>query len=86
MIFAGGHISGGHYNPAVTLSVFLRGRMSILDVPFYMVAQVLGGVAAAFMTHLLKDLRPEPPAPARDWYYTLLAELLFTFAAFATWS
>src|SRR5262249_17175331 len=39
MIFAGGHISGGHYNPAVTLAVYLRGRCDAKDVPGYMVAQ-----------------------------------------------
>ena len=32
MIFAGGHVSGGHYNPAVTLAVFLRGRCPAADV------------------------------------------------------
>ena len=46
MIYAGGHLSGGHYNPAVTLGVFLRGKCPISDVPFYMVAQVLGAFAA----------------------------------------
>ena len=52
MIYAGGHISGGHYNPAGTLGVFLRGRCPIADVPFYMIAQVLGGgcVAAVLAT------------------------------------
>src|SRR3954469_20642679 len=42
MIYAGGHISGGHYNPAVTLGVFLRGSCPASDVPAYMIAQVVG--------------------------------------------
>ena len=46
MIYAGGHISGGHYNPAVTLAVAIRGRCPWRDVPFYMIAQVLGAIAA----------------------------------------
>lgn len=49
MIFAGGHISGAHYNPAVTLAVFMRGKCSAADVPGYMIAQVLGGVLAALI-------------------------------------
>src|SRR5512147_1184177 len=47
MIFAGGHISGGHFNPAVTLAVFLRGRLSLGEVPWYWGAQLLAGAAAA---------------------------------------
>src|SRR5215510_7103566 len=48
MIYAGGHLSGAHYNPAVTLGVFLRGRCPAGDVLPYMVSQVVGaGVAAA---------------------------------------
>ena len=42
MVYAGGHISGGHYNPAVTLAVLLRGRCPTQDVIPYMVAQVVG--------------------------------------------
>ena len=79
MIYAGGHISGGHYNPAVTLAVWIRGRCPNLDLPFYMAAQLLGAVVAAFAVGYLKGnvhvptLDP-PVAPA------LLAEFLFTFA------
>src|SRR5918999_3909065 len=47
MIYAGGHVSGAHYNPAVTLGVYLRGRTAARDVLPYMVAQLLGAVAAA---------------------------------------
>src|SRR3954467_12261498 len=47
MIFAGGHISGGHFNPAVTLAVWVRGKAHIKDVIPYWIAQVLGAVAAA---------------------------------------
>ena len=54
MVYAGGHVSGGHYNPAVTLAVWLRGRCPSGDVPAYMVAQALGAVAASFLTLYLK--------------------------------
>ena len=47
MVFAGGHISGGHYNPAVTLGVLIRGKVNRTDVLPYMVAQLLGAAIAA---------------------------------------
>src|SRR5437016_2462936 len=54
MIYAGGHVSGGHYNPAVTTAAWLRGRCATADVPFYFIAQVLGAAVAAFMVLYLK--------------------------------
>ena len=47
MVFAGGHISGGHYNPAVTFGVWLRGKLPVSDVVPYWVAQVIGALLAA---------------------------------------
>ena len=49
MVFAGGHISGAHYNPAVTLGVLIRGRVKALDVLPYMIAQIAGAVVAALL-------------------------------------
>ena len=46
MIYAGGHISGGHYNPAVTMGALVRGRIGIGDAVPYWIAQVVGGVVA----------------------------------------
>jgi len=79
MIYAGGHISGGHYNPAVTLAVWMRGRCEGSDVPGYMISQFAGGIIAAFAVFLIKgDVLVETavisPIPS------LLAEFLFTFA------
>ena len=54
MIFAGGHISGGHFNPAVTLAVTLRGKCSWVDAPVYMIAQVLGALGAGAVVLYLK--------------------------------
>lgn len=79
MIFAGGHISGGHYNPAVTLGVWLRGRVAARDVAPYLVFQLLGAAIAAAAVKFLSartihaTLTPSV-GPA------LLAEFLFTFA------
>ncbi len=48
MIYAGGHLSGGHFNPAVTLGVWLRGRCDTKDVVPYMLFQVAGAIGAAW--------------------------------------
>lgn len=82
MIYAGGHISGGHYNPAVTLAVALRGKCPWSDVPGYMIAQVLGAVAAGLATLFIKGDMATYPAPGPEYSVLakLLAEFLFTFA------
>lgn len=49
MVFAGGHISGAHFNPAVTLAVFLRGKCAASDVPGYIFAQLLGSATASII-------------------------------------
>lgn len=79
MVFAGGHISGAHYNPAVTLAVFLRGKCPKSDVAPYMIAQVLAAAVAAGVVLLLKG--GQAPAPMDpNIGKALLAEFLFTFA------
>ncbi|PYK11009.1 MAG: porin [Verrucomicrobia bacterium] len=80
MVFAGGHISGAHYNPAVTVGVLIRGKVNAGDVAPYMVAQLAGAaIAAIVVTKFLRAGVAVPPitphvGPA------LLAEYLFTFA------
>ena len=79
MIYAGGHVSGAHYNPAVTLAVFLRGKCPAKDVPGYMIAQVVGAVAAAVIVLFLTN-NPRIEAGKPDVIRALVAEFLFTFA------
>ncbi|HEV2695261.1 MAG TPA: aquaporin [Verrucomicrobiae bacterium] len=79
MVFAGGHVSGAHYNPAVTIAVWLRGRCSTKDVPFYLIAQVLGATAAAFLALLLKD-HPNVTAMTPNVAHAVIAEFVGTFA------
>ncbi|MDF9827845.1 aquaporin Z [Ereboglobus sp. PH5-5] len=55
MVYAGGHISGGHYNPAVTLGVFLRGKCEAKDVVPYWIAQFAAAVVAAIVVCLAVD-------------------------------
>ena len=79
MVFAGGHISGGHYNPAVTLAVWMRGKCTTDVMPAYMAAQVIGAAVAAFTVLYLKG-NPQVTAASPDIGRALLAEFLFTFA------
>jgi aquaporin Z len=78
MIFAGGHVSGGHFNPAVTLAVWIRGRCPTKDVVPYMVAQVAAGIVAALAATFL--MGEGKPMVIQSVHKALLAEFLFTFA------
>lgn len=82
MIFAGGHVSGGHYNPAVSLAVFLRGKATLTDTLSYWAVQVAAGVVAALLVALLKGPAAEIPTVDAGAVLipALLAEFIFTFA------
>ena len=82
MIYAGGHISGGHYNPAVSLAVWVRGRLSLNDLGPYVVAQLLGGLAAAGVSRFVinRHLLAASLNGAHQVWAAFLAEALFTFA------
>jgi len=81
MVYMGGHISGGHFNPAVTLAVWLRGRLAAREVVPYWVAQVLGAVVAGLISHFVMG-KPFVVAPAAgaSTLQILLVEFLFAFA------
>jgi aquaporin Z len=79
MVFAGGHLSGAHYNPAVTLAVWLRGKCAAADVAPYWAAQIAGAVLAAVVVGFLRS-DAEVTAITIDTGRALVAELLFTFA------
>ena len=78
MIYAGGHVSGAHYNPAVSLGVLLRGRLTVAELVPYWIAQVAGAAAAAAAAIYLHGAGTTPfvaqPGPG------FVAEFLFTFA------
>jgi aquaporin Z len=81
MIYAGGHICGAHYNPAVTLGVFLRGKCPAGDVVPYIVAQLAAAAAAVFaVKFLFPDNTAAITAMTPDVAKALVAEFLFTFA------
>lgn len=80
MIYAGGHVSGAHYNPAVSLAVFLRGRCTANEFGSYVVTQLIAATLAVFAARALV-----PGAAAIEPLKlistpTVIAELLFTFA------
>lgn len=79
MIFAGGHVSGGHFNPAVTLAVFLRGKCPKSDVLPYWIAQCTAGLIAALIVIYLSG-KPVMGAVDRAVMPSLIVEFLFTFA------
>lgn len=79
MIFAGGHISGGHYNPGVTLGVMLRGKLAMNEAVMYWIAQVIGGVVAAFVAMFLVP-GAAPTANTVGALPGLVGEFLFSFA------
>lgn len=78
MVFAGGHICGAHFNPAVTLGVWLRGRCAISDIPGYLIAQILAAVAAAKLALLFKG-NPTIVAMNPNIGQALAAEVIGTF-------
>jgi aquaporin Z len=82
MVYAGGHISGGHYNPAVTVAALVRGRIGGADAIMYWMAQLVAGLVAAFVVRATVTSSPAHPlAPqGHALVSALVVELLFTFA------
>ncbi|MBA2432926.1 MAG: aquaporin family protein [Chthoniobacterales bacterium] len=80
MIFATGHVSGGHLNPAVTLAVWMRGKCDTRDVPGYMIGQIAGGVAAAYLVLFMKGQPTVTPLQFASPVVPMIAEFLGAFA------
>ncbi|WP_295014867.1 MIP/aquaporin family protein [uncultured Microbacterium sp.] len=78
LVYASGHISGGHLNPAVSLGVLLRGRMTVVEFGVYVVSQFVGAALAALVSTIVWPHAPQAAeihiGPA------FLAEALFTLA------
>jgi aquaporin Z len=80
MIFAGGHVSGGHFNPAVTLAVFIRGKCEGKDVVPYWLAQFAAGLVAALLVTFLFQGKPAGGPALHGTVPSAVVEFLFTFA------
>lgn len=79
MVYAGAHISGAHFNPAVTVAVWIRGKCPPADILPYWAAQLAAAAAAAWVIHFFKQSGAAAPFPI-GVKAALLAEFLFTFA------
>jgi len=78
MVFAGGHVSGGHYNPAVTLAVMIRGKIMAREALAYAITQVVAAVAAGFLVRGVDGVRAAGVSGAT--WKALIVEFVFTFA------
>ena len=80
MVYAGGHVSGGHYNPAVSLAASIRGALPWRDLVPYWLAQLIGGALAALLVTYLVVVTPAENMPQFDMSALIICEFLFTFA------
>lgn len=80
MVYAGGPVSGGHYNPAVSLAAVVRGALPVSELLPYWIAQILGAVAAALL--MLQMVVPPMFTNAVNYESIglIIGEFLFTFA------
>jgi len=81
MVYMGGHVSGAHYNPAVSIGAWLRGALPAADVVPYLAAQIFGAWLAAGIVYVITgDTFAPAPGPEVGVLGMLLSEILFTFA------
>ena len=80
MVYAGGHVSGAHYNPAVSLAAAVRGALDWKDLVPYWVAQIAGGAIAALVVSYLVVVTPAEQQAVFNVCPLVIAEVLFTFA------
>ncbi len=81
MVYMGGHISGAHYNPAVSVAILIRGKMKVRDLIPYVLAQISGAILASLAVMVIVgDTFAPAPAPEAGLVAVLLSEGLFTFA------
>ena len=82
VVYAGGHVSGAHYNPAVTIAAFVRRRIDRRDAVGYLVAQVVGGLIGAQLVGVVVPQALSAPLTLSGHaaVAAFIAELVFTFA------
>jgi aquaporin Z len=79
LVYMGAHISGAHYNPAVSLAMLLRKEINISDFIKYISSQVLGASLAAYVVSIMSSNMVVQPSLQEPVAIILLAELMFTY-------
>jgi aquaporin Z len=81
MVYMGGHVSGAHYNPAVSLAILLRGALPASEFVPYLLSQLAGALVASAAVYLVTG-QTFAPAPGQGVTAigALLVEILYTFA------
>jgi len=81
MVYMGGHVSGAHYNPAVSFGLFLRGVINATTLGAYAAVQVAAGSLAFVVAFLISGQTPGiHPGQGVYWSSALAAEVVFTAA------
>ncbi|MEZ4771858.1 MAG: aquaporin [Bacteroidia bacterium] len=84
MTYMGSYISGAHYNPAITLAAYIRGKIEVKEAGIYWLLQIIGAIAGGFLAGMLVQddafVFAMAPANSASVVEVLLTELLFTFA------
>src|SRR5215831_15286227 len=78
MVFAGGHVSGGHFNPAVSTAVFVRGRMAATEYVPYIATQFVAAALAGLLVRYVGGREGQLIVASSG--KMLVAEFIFTFA------
>ena len=81
MVYMGGHISGAHYNPAVSIAMIIRGLLSVKEAIKYILSQLSGAILAVLLVNWLGGTIMEtPPSETASPIQILIVEAIFTFA------
>ena len=81
MVYMGGHISGAHYNPAVSIAMIFRGLLSVKEAINYILSQLAGAILAAFLVNWLAAATMEiAPSNTASILQILVVEAIFTFS------
>ena len=80
LVYMGAHISGAHYNPVVTLAMFLRKEIGLVESINYIISQTLGATLAALVVFFLSSSPMEiQPNLSASIYQILACEIIFTY-------
>jgi aquaporin Z len=79
LVYAGAPLSGAHYNPAVTVALFLRNKINQSKTIRYILVQLLGSIVAAIVASIFHRPLIVEPSASVPWLTAVVGEALFTF-------